>query len=102
MGWLGEQSRIQILGLKSANRSERVPTISFVIEGIDSKEVPTYLAQHKLGVRAGNFYALGLGEEFDFASHGGVVRVSMVHYNTLEEVDRLTQHLDEIQAGAIA
>jgi len=101
LGWMVEQSRIRVVGLTTPNRQERVPTISFVIDGLDSKEVPAYLAKHKLGVRAGHFYALGLGDEFDFAKHGGVVRVSMVHYNTLEEVDRLIQHLDEILSGAI-
>jgi selenocysteine lyase/cysteine desulfurase len=34
--------------------------------------------------------ALGLG------GHQGVVRVSMVHYNTLEECDRLIDHLSRL------
>jgi selenocysteine lyase/cysteine desulfurase len=27
---------------------------------------------------------------------GGVVRVSIAHYNTAEEIDRLIQHLDDV------
>jgi len=29
------------------------------------------------------------------AAHGGVVRVSIAHYNTAEEIDLLVRHLDE-------
>ena len=36
------------------------------------------------------FEALGL------QARGGVVRVSMAHYNTAVEIDRLIQHLDEV------
>jgi selenocysteine lyase/cysteine desulfurase len=96
MDWASAQSRVRILGLASADRSLRVPTISFTVEGVDSQEIAKHLSKHKLGIRAGTFYALALGEAFDFARHNGVVRVSMVHTNTMEEVDRLVQHLDEV------
>jgi cysteine desulfurase family protein (TIGR01976 family) len=96
MQWAVAQSNLRILGLTSADRSRRVPTISFTVKGVDSQDIARHLAQHQLGIRAGTFYALALGEAFDFARHNGVVRVSMVHTNTLEEVDRLTKHLDEV------
>ena len=96
MTWVASNKNVRVLGLASADRSKRVPTISFTVEGVDSQSIARHLAQHKLGIRAGSFYALALGEAFDFARHNGVVRVSMVHYNTLEEVDRLTRHLDEV------
>ena len=102
MDWADTCKSVRILGLSSADRSQRVPTISFTVDGIDSQGIAKHVAQHKLGIRAGDFYALALGEAFDFARHNGVVRISMVHYNTLEEVDRLTKHLDEVISGASA
>ena len=93
--WIGAHKQVRVLGLTSADRNLRVPTISFTVDGVDSQTIAKHVSRHKLGIRAGSFYALALGEAFDFARHNGVVRVSMVHYNTLEEVDRLTQHLDE-------
>jgi selenocysteine lyase/cysteine desulfurase len=35
-------------------------------------------------------------DALDLARQDGVVRVSMVHYNTLEEVDKLIRALDQI------
>jgi selenocysteine lyase/cysteine desulfurase len=42
----------------------------------------------------GGFYAKQLIEALELQNQGGVVRVSMVHYNSLEEVDRLIKYLD--------
>jgi selenocysteine lyase/cysteine desulfurase len=53
---------------------------------------------HGIGIRHGDFYARRLIEVLGLQARGGVVRVSMVHYNTLEEVDRVTAALDEALA----
>ena len=50
--------------------------------------------QHELGIRFGDFHSRRLIERLDLAEDSGVVRVSMVHYNTLEEVDRLIGALE--------
>ena len=43
----------------------------------------------RIAVRHGHFYAYRAVEALGLLDAGGVVRVSMVHYDTLEEVDRL-------------
>jgi selenocysteine lyase/cysteine desulfurase len=45
----------------------------------------------------GNFYALNLTEKLGVEATGGLVRIGMVHYNTVEEIDRLLQVLNEIK-----
>ena len=50
----------------------------------------------KNAIRFGHFYSARLIEKLGLPSDDGVVRVSMVHYNTLEEVERLTHALDSI------
>jgi selenocysteine lyase/cysteine desulfurase len=35
-------------------------------------------------------------EALGLQAQGGVIRVSIAHYNTLSEIDRLIQHLDEV------
>ncbi|HYI04473.1 MAG TPA: cysteine desulfurase-like protein, partial [Reyranella sp.] len=45
-------------------------------------------------IRFGDFHSRRLIEQLGLADRNGVVRVSMVHYNTLEEVDRLIASLD--------
>lgn len=68
---------------RSKDKALRVPVISFSIKGRSSKEVVEKVdGMSNFGIRWGHFYSkrlvdevLGLGEE-------GVVRVSIVHYNT--------------------
>ncbi len=47
-------------------------------------------------MRHGDFHSRGLVEALGAAGSSGVLRVSMVHYNTVEEVDRLLARLDQI------
>jgi selenocysteine lyase/cysteine desulfurase len=44
----------------------------------------------------GNYYALNLTERLEVESSGGFLRIGLVHYNTVEEVDRLLAALREI------
>ena len=48
---------------------------------------------------SGHFYALRCVEALGMDPEDGVVRVSMVHYNTAEEVQKLIVALDAILAG---
>jgi selenocysteine lyase/cysteine desulfurase len=50
-------------------------------------------------VRSGHFYAYRAIRDLGLLERGGVVRASMVHYNTEEEVDRLIRGLDAAIAG---
>jgi selenocysteine lyase/cysteine desulfurase len=64
-----------------------------VVDGLSSDQVPPLLDAHKIGIRYGHFYALRLIEDLGLLPHQGVVRVSLVHYNTVEECDRLIEKL---------
>ena len=81
------------MGAKTALRA---PTISFVVAGRSSADIVAGLLPHKVTIRAGDFYAARLIEALGLADQDGVVRCSMVHYNTLDEVDRLIRGLDEV------
>jgi selenocysteine lyase/cysteine desulfurase len=64
-----------------------------------SAHIAQQLAEHQIGVGAGDFYALRCVEALGMDPEDGVVRVSMVHYNTVEEVQELIGALDTILAG---
>lgn len=100
--YLTSQSNIRIIGQPQANRSSRVPTISFVVEGVNSESITQHVDQYKIGIRFGDFYAKRLIEYLGLAKQAGVVRVSMVHYNTTAEVDRLIQVLESVFSRPIA
>ena len=103
LGWLRGQNGIRVIGSARADRATRVPTIAFKIEGHDSADLVRALDPHRIGIRYGDFHSRRLLERLGLADGNGVVRVSMVHYNTIEEVDRLIAALDEtikIQSAA--
>jgi selenocysteine lyase/cysteine desulfurase len=49
-----------------------------------------------IGIRHGDFYAVRLIDALGLRQRGGVVRVSIAHYNTGTEIDRLIHHLEEV------
>jgi selenocysteine lyase/cysteine desulfurase len=49
-----------------------------------------------IGIRYGDFYARRLIEALGLGERNGVVRVSMVHYNTVNEIDALIARFDEL------
>lgn len=96
LAWLRSARGIRIIGLPSTAGGQRLPTISFVVEGRSSEDIVTRMDTRGIGIRFGDFYARRLIEALDLNSYGGVVRVSIAHYNTVAEIDRLIEGLEEI------
>ena len=98
LGWLRNQRGVRIIGHASANANAaglRVPTISFTVAGQAPESIVRHVDGHGIGIRHGDFYARRLIEALGLHTQGGVVRVSMAHYNTADEIDRLIVALDE-------
>ncbi|MDQ7912101.1 cysteine desulfurase-like protein [Pseudomonas sp. 102515] len=93
LGFLRQRPGVRVIGKPSVQA--RVPTISFVVEGVRSEAVVREVDGQRIGIRFGDFYARRLIEALGLAPLGGVVRVSLAHYNTLEEIDRLIAALDQ-------
>ena len=58
--------------------------------------VPTEMLQNKIAIRAEDFYAARCIDALGAGPRNGVIRVSLVHYNSLEDVNRLTESLDPV------
>jgi len=99
LDFLKDLPGVRVIGEETADKTVRVPIISFVVEGMESSDVVIRTDAHQVAIRFGHFYSAGLIEHLGLDVNEGVVRVSMVHYNTLEEVDRLTAALQEILPG---
>ncbi len=81
---------LTVFGLTDVRRlEERVPTFSFRMDGLPPRRVAERLAEHEIYVWDGNYYAIHVTERLGLEESGGMVRVGAVHYNTLEEVERL-------------
>jgi len=91
---------ITIFGLTDAHRlEERVATYSFRLKDIHPRRVAEQLAEQGIYVWDGNYYAINVTERLGLEDNGGMVRVGAVHYNTLEEVERLKEVLIKISTG---
>ncbi|WP_288431404.1 cysteine desulfurase-like protein [uncultured Agrobacterium sp.] len=99
LSYLRSRNDCQIIGKSHNGDSSRVPTIAFRFDGREASEICKAMDKHNIAMRFGDFHSRRLAEYLGLTDHGGMLRVSMVHYNTLEEVDRFTQALDQILSG---
>lgn len=94
--YLRTRDDCRIIGFKQGDDPRRVPTISFVVDGQDSGEIAKKMDAYHMAVRFGDFHARRLAEYLEITANGGCLRVSMAHYNTIEEVDALITAFEEI------
>ncbi len=99
LSYLRSRNDCRIVGQVSNHDETRVPTIAFRFDGREAGELCKAMDGENIAMRFGDFHSRRLAEYLDLTDHGGMLRVSMVHYNTLEEVDRFTAALDRILAG---
>ena len=92
--FLNSQQEISVFGISDVDASNRVPTFGFRIADHDPGKVARSLEKYNIAIRYGDFYARRLTDFLGLTTTNGVVRASMVHYNTLEEVDALIDGLE--------
>jgi cysteine desulfurase family protein (TIGR01976 family) len=90
---LDQMSDIKVWGINSPERiDERVSTVSFTHDRFSAPEIAHRLGQMGFFVWHGNYYALNLTETLGLEPDG-MLRVGLLHYNTLGEVERLLEAL---------
>jgi cysteine desulfurase family protein (TIGR01976 family) len=94
LDYLVSHPKIRMIGKDRA--AVRAPTAAFTVEGHSSTELGTKLADRKLGVGVGHFYAYRLIEALGIDTDDGVLRTSFVHYTSEEEVTLLIEALDDL------
>jgi selenocysteine lyase/cysteine desulfurase len=87
----------KVYGIADPKRvAERCPTFALRVEGHTPLELATKLGDRGFFTWDGNYYALNLTERLDVERSGGFLRIGMVHYNSLDEVDGVLAALTEI------
>ncbi|SFP95064.1 cysteine desulfurase-like protein [Tranquillimonas alkanivorans] len=102
LSWLNARNDVRVIGETVNEDSTRVPTIAFKFDGVDSGAVARAMDAYGIAIRFGDFHSRRLVEDLGEDGDNGVLRVSMVHYNTVEQVDRLTAALSEIVSKVAA
>ncbi len=92
IGYLRETPDVRLIGSPDVD-SHRVGTVSFVHARKSSREIVAEVDRTGFAIRHGHMYAWRLCEALGLDPEDGVVRVSLVHYNTLEEIERLIEVL---------
>jgi len=87
--------RLRVLGQQHAEAHRRAGTIALVPEGRSPDEIARRLAEDRVAVGAGHFYAVRCLEAVGVDPERGVLRISLVHYNSARDVDALIDSLDK-------
>jgi selenocysteine lyase/cysteine desulfurase len=92
LSYLQHRKGLRVLGPTKV--SERAATVAFVPDRIDPAEVIRRLAERGFMAGNGNFYAVRVLEAMGVDPARGAVRLSFVHYNSMQEMARLIEALD--------
>lgn len=93
---LTSKPSVRLVGHGADPSRPHVGVFSFTVEARDSREIPAALKADKIGIYADDFYAARCIDALGARKQNGVVRVSLAHYNSSDDVDRLISCLDRI------
>jgi selenocysteine lyase/cysteine desulfurase len=92
---LGSMPGVSVYGVPIADQ-RRVATFAIGIEARSPDSVAAHLAQAGVYVWSGHYYAVNAMDRLGVLDQGGLVRIGFVHYNTIEEVDRALEALNDL------
>ncbi|MFD2176904.1 cysteine desulfurase-like protein [Veronia pacifica] len=85
---------IQLVGRPEA--TGRTATFALRFNELTPSEVAAHLGEQEIYVWTGHLYADRLTDALGITDKGGILRVGLMHYNTVEEIDRLFVALDNL------
>jgi selenocysteine lyase/cysteine desulfurase len=91
LDWLSNNTAVEIVGPSDA--TVRAPTVALRLRDLPAPNAARQLAEHKVMVGAGHFYAVRPLDGMNIPLDPGVLRLSFVHYTTEAEVDHLIEAL---------
>lgn len=78
-----------VYGIRENERiGERVPTFCFNLPGVAPAKVTDEMSRAGIGIRDGHMYSPRLMKHLSLGMDSGAVRASLVHYNTVQEIER--------------
>ena len=96
LDYIFKRKDLNLIGRNKIENKNRAPTISFTSKNITSGELSNFLVKNKIATRNDNFYAWRCLRALNIDPKDGVVRISLTHYNSLEEVQLLIEVLEQI------
>tara|TARA_B100001964_G_scaffold51714_1_gene58410 strand:+ start:101 stop:1354 length:1254 start_codon:yes stop_codon:yes gene_type:complete len=96
LNFIETKKEIKLIGKTKIHNKNRAPTISFTVDDITSKSVSDKLISSGIAIRNDNFYSWRCLKALGIDTKDGVIRASMVHYNSLDDVKKLISALKKI------
>jgi cysteine desulfurase family protein (TIGR01976 family) len=94
LSFLKSKNNVKLIGKSTHLRSERMPTVSFTVNNKSSLSIAQEAGKNGIGISNGDFYAWRCLKGLGIDTSDGVIRISMVHYNNMEEVEKLIKFLE--------
>jgi len=98
--YLGTRRDVRVLGPQVTE--QRAATVSFVSETVEPLEIVRALARRGFMAGNGNFYAVRVLEAMNVNPDRGAIRLSLLHYNSSEEVAGVIEALEQILGPQVA
>ncbi len=95
LDYLDNSGKVQLLGKRHCRDGDRAPTVAFKPHRGSSAELAAALQAQGIGTESGDFYAPRALEAMGIDPADGVVRISLLHYNKLDELERILTALDQ-------
>ena len=96
LNYINSRKDFNLIGKKKITNKNRAPTISLTVNNKSSKSVSDVLVANNIATRNDNFYAWRCLMALGIDTNDGVVRLSMAHYNSHEDVNKLIEVLKKI------
>ena len=93
--YIDNRKDLKLIGKNRITNKNRAPTISFISKNNSSKDLSNFLVANKIATRNDNFYAWRCLKALGIDTNDGVVRISMTHYNTKKEVEKIINALEQ-------
>ena len=94
LDFLHQHADVRLLGKSHARDNDRAPTIAFRPLKQSAESLTHKLQDAGIGTEHGNFYAHRLITDLGIDPDDGVVRLSLVHYGSQDDVNRILRALD--------
>lgn len=96
---LADIAGLKIHGITDPARlGERVPTVSFTVDGIAPESIVRPMNDEGIFVWSGHNYAWEVVHQLGIPAEQGVVRIGIAHYNTADEIDETLESVHRIVA----
>lgn len=97
IGGLAALPGVTVHGISDADAlDDRVSTVSVTVAGRHPADLAEALGQHNVFTWSGHNYAVDVIDMLGCADSGGVLRFGPVHYNSIDEVDRVLALMHEL------